>query len=87
MNVQEFKEKHMDGSEVYDAECVYSGPDEVYHKTVSQTSVYKVGEQFFEVTSMRDNSGYWSDGERYEPEVRIVKPVKKMVEITEWEGV
>jgi hypothetical protein len=94
MNVEEFKQKYMDEEygEVYgdDVTCVYDGPDEVNHKTVYQTSVYKVVsgdvEQWFEVTNSRSNSGYWSDSERYDPEVREVKAVKKVVEITEWVG-
>lgn len=96
MNAQEFKANYMseeDYWEVYDpkgltpCELVYEGGEEVNHKTVYQTSVYRLHDQYFEVTSSRDNSGYWSDGERYEPDVREVKPVKKVVEITEWVGV
>lgn len=87
ITVEQFIEQHMEDGEVFDAECVYAGPDEINHKTVYQTSVYKLGEQHFEVTNSRDNSGYWSDGESYDPHVVEVKPVKKLVEITEWVGV
>lgn len=88
MNAQEFQEKHIEDGEVYDVdEEVFRGDQEISHKAVYQTSVYRVGEQYFEVTSSRDNCGYWSDGESYDPEVREVKPVKKVVEITEWEAV
>lgn len=36
--------------------------------------VYKVGEQFFEVTFSKDDCGYWGDGERYEPTICEVVP-------------
>lgn len=91
ITVEQFIEQHMDGDWVNHNKdtCirVHSGPQEVEHKTVSQTSVYQCGEQYFVVTTMKDNSGYWSDGESYDPHVVEVKPVKKIVEITEWEAV
>lgn len=90
ITVEQFIEKHMVDGEVFtgvDVIEAYRGPQEVEYKTVSQTSVYQTGEQFFEVTNSWSNSGYWSDGESYDPHVVEVKPVKKMVEITEWECV
>lgn len=93
MNAQEFKENYMsedDYWEVYDPEgyppckLVHDGKAEACGKIVYQSSVYQVGEQYFEVTSMRDNCGYWGDGVHHEPEVQEVTPVKKVVEITEW---
>lgn len=89
MNAQEFMEKYCEDREVGGEGCIlYKEYDsEVYHKTVSQISVYQAGEQFFEVESTRDNCGYWGDGESYDPTCREVKPVKKVVEITEWEAV
>lgn len=89
MNAQEFMAQHYEDGEVYgEGVTLYKEyDDEVYHKTVSQISVYQAGEQYFEVEHTRDNCGYWGDGERYDPTCREVKPVKKMVEITEWVGV
>jgi hypothetical protein len=91
ITVEQFKEKHMEDGEVFDAKEVYRGPREIEHKSVLQTSVYQVTsgavEQYFEVTTCQDNSGYWSDGESYEPEVNEVKPRKIVVEQTVWDAV
>lgn len=92
MNIQEFQDNHYEYGEVYSEDdsiifdCVEYGDDVVEHKTVSQTSVYHLRgtDEYFEVTETRSNSGYWGDSERYDPEFRKVKPVKKVVEITEW---
>lgn len=92
MNLQEFIDNHYEYGEVYsevdgiEFKCVEHGDDIVEHKMVYQTSVYQlVGtEEYFEVTETSSNSGYWSDSERYDPEFRKVKPIKKVVEITEW---
>lgn len=95
MKLQEFIDNHYEYGEVYSEDDsiifdeVYHGDDVVEHKTVSQTSVYRLmlTDEYFEVTETSSNSGYWSDSEHYEPEFRKVKPVKKVVEITEWVGV
>lgn len=90
MNIQQFQDKYYEDGEIYgdDVKCIVAGDDEVSHKTVYNTCVYQVGQdddvEYFEVTYSRSNSGYWGDSERYDPEFRKVKPVKKVVEITEW---
>lgn len=91
MNLQEFIDNHFEDGEVYsDVDGVKF--KQVYfdeyteHKTVTVTEVYHlVGtEDYFEITTDRDNCGYWGDGERYDPTFRKVKPRVKVVEITEW---
>lgn len=54
--------------------CVDTGDDIVEHKTVYNSDVYRVEGVYFEVTFTRDNSGYWSDGERYDPTICQVVP-------------
>jgi hypothetical protein len=93
LNIQEFQDKYYEDGEIYgdDVKCIVEGDDEVEHKTVYNTCVYQVGQgddtEYFEVTFSRSNSGYWGDSERYDPEFRKVVPVKRVVEITEWEDV
>ena len=95
MELQEFIDNHYEDGEVYsevdgiEFKCVEEGDDVVEHKMVYQTSVYNlVGtDEYFEVTEYYSNSGYWSDSERYDPEFRKVKPVKKVVEVIEWKDV
>lgn len=95
MELQEFIDNHYGCGEVYsevegiDFKCVKRGEDVVSHKTVYNTSVYNlVGtDEYFEVTESRSNSGYWSDSEHYDPEFSKVKPVKKVIEVTEWVSV
>lgn len=95
MNAQEFAAAYVDEDDWGDCygdgiKCV-SVEEDVEHKTCYLTKVYQVdfaeGDEHFEVTWTRDNSGYWGDGERYPGEVRKVKPVTKMVEVTTWEAV
>lgn len=93
MTLEEFIANHLDQQhgEVYanagtKPVLVYHN-EEVEHKTVYTTEVYQIDDDYFEVVNSRDNCGYWGDGERYPPEVRKVVPRKKIVEITEWEGV
>ncbi|MFZ2190080.1 MAG: hypothetical protein WAV48_04830 [Candidatus Magasanikiibacteriota bacterium] len=57
-----------------DSSCVDVGEDIVDHKTVHNSNVYKCGDQFFEVTWYRSNTGYWGDSEREAPEVCEVEP-------------
>ncbi len=95
MELAEFINNHYEDGEVYSEDdsisfkCVEQGDDVVEHKMVMQTSVYNlVGtDEYFEVTESSSNSGYWSDSERYDPEFRKVKPIKKIVEIIEWKDV
>lgn len=95
MNAKEFQDKYYEDGEVWcddgTVKCIVAGDDEVSHKTVYNTNVYQVGEgddvEYFEVVYSRSNSGYWSDSERDEPTFRKVVPVKRIVEITEWEDV
>lgn len=99
MELQEFIDNHYEDGEVYSEvegvkfKCVERGDDVVEHKTVYNTSVYQLvtpegaTDEYFEVTEMHSNSGYWSDSERYDPEFRKVIPQKKVVEITEWVAV
>ena len=65
---------------------VEEGDDVVEHKTVCQTNIYSVEVEgvtkYFDVTFTSDNSGYWSDGESYPPEITEVVPVE--VVKTEW---
>ena len=90
MDCKEFQDKYYEDGEIYgdDVKCIVSGDDEVSHKTVFNTDVYQVGvgdsAEYFEVTFSRDNSGYWSDGERYEPEFRKVRPIHEQVVVTKW---
>jgi len=90
MDTKEFEEKyHYDGEVGGDnVICVVEGDEIVNHKAVYNVDVYKVGDgdsaEYFEVTFSRDNSGYWGDGERHEPEFRKVKPVYKQVVQTFW---
>lgn len=91
MNLQEFTDNHYEDGEAFSEvdgitfKSVYYD-EYAEHKTVTTTQVFHlVGtEDYFEVTQDRDNCGYWGDGERYDPTFRKVKPVKRMVEITEW---
>lgn len=57
-----------------DSSCVDVGADIVDHKTVHNSNVYKCGDQFFEVTWYRSNTGYWRDSESEDPEVYEVEP-------------
>lgn len=50
------------------------GDDVVEHKTVYNSNIYLVEGIYFEVTFTRDNSGYWGDGERYDPTIQEVFP-------------
>ena len=93
MNAQEFQDKYVAGGDwgdcypVADEELtLMHEEDDVEHKTCYLTKVYRLVDDYFEVTWTRDNSGYWGDGERYGGETRKVVPVKKVVEITTWES-
>lgn len=93
MNVQEFAANHYEDGEVFSSVsqeiiCVDQGDEQIEHKTSYNVDVWQVvgTDEYFEVTHSRDNCGYWSDGERHEPEFRKVKPVKKVVEIIEWKA-
>lgn len=94
MDLQTFIDNHYEDGEAFseDGSIVFKSvhsEEETHHKTVTFTEVFHlVGtEDYFEVSTNRDNCGYWGDGERYDPTFRKVKPVKKMVEIIEWKGV
>ena len=68
---------------------IEEGDGIVEHKTVYQTDIYSVEVEgvtrYFDVTFTRDNSGYWSDGESYPPEIIEVVPVE--VVKTVWEAI
>lgn len=94
MNIEEFKENHYEDGVVYsdDGNIQFKRvhfEEYTEHKTVTVTEVFHLlgTEEYFEISTDRDNCGYWGDGARYESEFRKVKPVKKIVEITEWVGV
>lgn len=95
MMLDEFIANHYEDGEIYSYDdnisfqCIDHGHDVVDMKRVFRISIYQlVGtDEYFEITEIRDNSGYWQDGESYEPEFRKVFPVKSMVEITTWESV
>lgn len=87
MNIEEFKTKYIledDWGDCYgDDDLIRVAHDDgIEHKTAWHNHVYKVNNEYFEVTWCRGNTGYWGDGERYDPEVRKVKPV--IVEVTQW---
>ena len=79
MTPQEFKEKYIDedGNLEDGAELVESGESIVEYKTVYSTDVYSVGGEYFAVDYSWDNTGYYSDGEVYETQVRKVLPAIK----------
>jgi len=56
--------------------CVEQGDDVVECKMVYNSNVYLVEGIYFEVTFTRDNSGYWGDGESYDPEIYEVFPTQ-----------
>lgn len=95
MTAEEFYEKYVNEDNDNEwGECypdtgeitLMTSDEETSHKTCYTTSVYKYvpTEEFFEVTWTRDNSGYWSDGERYPGTVRKVKPVTSVVTVTNY---
>lgn len=98
MELQQFINNHYEDGEVYSEvegisfKCVERGEDVVEHKSAYNTSVYQLvtpegaTEEYFEVTENSSNSGYWSDGERYDPDFRKVTPHKKTVEVIEWKN-
>lgn len=61
---------------------IENGDDVVDYKRVYRSDIYEVEGIYFEVTFSRDNSGYWSDGERYDPTIAEVFP--KQVTKTIW---
>lgn len=93
MNAQEFEAKYYEDGEVYgdDVKCIVEGDDEVNHKTVYNTCVYRVGDEptaeYFEVVFSRSNGGYWGDSERYDPEFRKVVPEVETITRVVWKGV
>ena len=92
MQLQEFIDKHYVDGDAYSNDpsisftCVYQGDEETWGKSVVQFSVYHLEgtEDYFEVTESWSNSGYWDDPDRYDPEFRKVKPISKVVQVTEW---
>lgn len=91
MELQQFIDNHYEDGEVYSEDeniefkRVYFD-EYTEHKTVTFTEVHHlVGtDDYFEISTDRDNCGYWGDGERYDPIFRKVKPVVKIVEQTTW---
>lgn len=53
---------------------IESGEDIADYKLVYRSDIYEVAGIHFEVTFTRDNSGYWGDGERYDPTIQEVFP-------------
>lgn len=93
MNVQEFEANHYEDGEVFsdDGNIQFKRVDSKEHhnhKTVTCIEVFHLlgTEDYFKVSTDRDDCGYWGDGERYDPEFRKVVPRKRVVEITEWEN-
>lgn len=98
MELQTFIDNHFEDGEVYSEDTSIQF-NQVYfdeyteHKTVTFTEVHQLivdgvaTDEYFEISTDRDNCGYWGDGERYDPEFRKVKPVIKVVEQTTWVGV
>lgn len=77
MTADEFKDKFMDEDNEVDlplTDLVDRGDEVVDHKHVYQSDVYEHNGQFFEVTYIRSNSGYWGDSEREDPIVSEVFP-------------
>lgn len=75
ITVEDFEKKFNANYEVIlPKECLVHEEEFIKHKMVLNIAVWKYGEQFFEVTYVRDNSGYWSDGESYLPTVAEVFP-------------
>ena len=94
MELQQFIDNHFEDGEVYsDDESIkfarVAYEEETYHKTVNTTQVFHLlgTDEYFEASTDRDNCGYWSDGERYDPEFRKVKPREVIKTIIEWDGV
>lgn len=85
MNEKEFTEQFVfeKGSEVFGegVKLVEQGSWETEHKSAFCDSIYSYGSQFFRVTQQRDNCGYWSDGESYDPDVTEVVPQQKTVTV------
>lgn len=67
----------------------HEGEEYCEHKTCyTETVLQEIATgDYYEITTSRSNSGYWSDSESFDPEIRAVKPVKKVVETTEWHNV
>jgi hypothetical protein len=87
MNVSEFRHLYVLGhSEVGGDGCtvVEAGDWETEHKMQYKTDIYAVGEEHFAVDFTRSNSGYWSDSEWYEPEVRKVTPKLETITVVRW---
>lgn len=91
MTLDEFINNHYEDGEVYsDVEGItfkqVHSEEEHNHKTVTYTEVFNlVGtDEYFEVSTDRDDVGYWGDAEWYDPEFRKVIPKKEIVEITKW---
>lgn len=91
MDLQQFIDNHFEDGEVYsDDESIkfkrVHFDEYTEHKTVTFTEVHNlVGtEEYFEITTDRDNCGYWSDGERYDPTFRKVQRVEKLVPTVFW---
>lgn len=92
MQLQEFIDNHYEGGDVYSDDpninftCVEQGDEVLDGKVAYQSSVYRLDgtNDYFEVTESWSNSWYWSDSERFDPESRKVKPITKMVQVTEW---
>jgi hypothetical protein len=91
MNSEEFKKLYVgDEDECYEVggegcTLVETLPPEIDGKTVFQSDVYSVGDDFFMVCNSRANTGYWGDSKSDEPEVYKVVPIMKTV--TDWKTV
>lgn len=91
MELQTFIDNHFEDGEVY------SGDDSIKfkrvhfdeyteHKTVTFTEVHNLlgTEEYFEITTDRDNVGYWGDADSYDPTFRKVQRVEKLVPTVFW---
>jgi hypothetical protein len=56
------------------------------HKHQFKTDIIEYNNKYYEIMQNRSGS-YWSDYEYGDSEIREVKPVKKVIEVTSWESV
>lgn len=95
MNIEEFIANHYEDGEVYsEVEGVafkrVQFDEYAEHKTVTFTEVHQLvssdgpTEEYFEITTDRDNVGYWGDASSYPPVFRKVQRVEKLVTTVFW---
>ena len=72
--------------ETDDLEVVYEGEWETDYKYQTLETVYlhKESSTYWMVTQQRTNVGHWGDPDYLDSTIGEVKPVKKMIEVTQW---